>query len=95
MFTAGQIDWRLLCEAHLSKFVLGAKIEPANEKVQDDHVLILPAKQIGAHVIDKRKLKQQRRIWLRKVYSSCFNLIALIPSRSIRQMLPFFSGVEI
>ena len=38
MFTAGQIDWRLQCEAHLSKFVLGAKIEPANEKVQHDHV---------------------------------------------------------
>lgn len=57
MFTAGQIDWRLLCEANLSKFVLGAKIGPANEKVQHDHVLILPAKQIGVHVIDKRKLK--------------------------------------
>ena len=25
-------------QGHLSKFVLGAKIEPANEKVQQDHV---------------------------------------------------------
>ena len=45
------------------------------------------------------ELKHQRRRRLRKRHSKkmnlrCFKLYRLIPSRSIRQMLPIFSGVE-